>query len=44
MFCFGVIALFLTKETVEKAIKIIGLWLHEDLTEQAIDDLILSNS
>ncbi|MCY1223119.1 hypothetical protein D3C87_57670 [compost metagenome] len=35
-----VIALFLTKETVDKAMNLVILWLHNELTSERIDDLI----
>ena len=35
-----VIALFLTKETVDKAMNLVFLWITEDLTNERIDTII----
>jgi len=35
-----VIALFLTKETVDKAMNLVYLWLNDDLTSEGIDTLL----
>lgn len=38
-----VIALFLTKETVDKAMNLVVLWISEDLTDERINGIILNN-
>jgi hypothetical protein len=35
-----VIALFLTKETVDKAMNLVYLWINDDLTNERIDTLL----
>lgn len=35
-----VIALFLTKETVDKAMDLVYFWINEDLTSELIDELL----
>jgi hypothetical protein len=37
-----VVALFLTKETVEIAMNLVFLWINNDLTDEKIDTLILN--
>jgi hypothetical protein len=38
-----VIALFLTKETVDKAMSLVVLWISEDLTNERINGIIVNN-